>query len=146
MSTQTDMIQDSIKCISNVFEIRLNPQKKQDLFDNIEHITSIKKMIKLLTNINVCMYVLENSNNTVYIYYKNNKFYHFEKGHYNFRLNNMNYYTCRINDMNYNKFIIECNNSYEESTIHHINTSDFIDLVVDIDMYEENILNIFLQD
>ena len=100
-------IKDSIQCINNLFEIRLNFHKKQDLFNNNILMNNTKKMISYLTSIDIILYpiLLENTNTIVYIYNYHNKFYHFNKGHYNFRLINTKYYTCRINELEEDKFI-----------------------------------------
>jgi len=137
-----------VNIVSSMFEIRLNPHKKQDLFENLEIVNCIRKLILRLNDMDTTLYkfILENSNKQVYIYYKDNMFYRFDPSHYNFRLKQDLQYICRIDGIENNNILVSCKKYEDESIIiKKIPSHHFIDMVVDIYQYEENILTIFTQ-
>ena len=149
-----NLIDENIKLISQCFEIRLNPTKSQDIFNNNKMIDYIKEKINALECIDINMYKISVEYNdiiykTFIIYYnmKESSFYEFQIGHFNINLSLDNkIYTCKINDMNiYDNTITLCCRDIishlEELKILSINI--FIDKIDNIQSYKTNMLQIF---
>jgi len=158
LSDCVDKYLESIDCIrdtiSQIFEMRLNPQISQDIFSMNKNniIDWSKKNIKLISEygLNFYDFKIKNNNRDVIIYFNsnNNKFYRFDKGHFNLYMTIDNiYYVCNIKyyDFEENSFELECKNYLTNKIdIIILSSTEFIEKLSNLDAYIIDLLNIFL--
>ena len=141
--------------ISQIFEMRLNPQTPQDIFTMNQNniIDWSKQNIKLISEYGLNFYdftITNNNNQHILIYFNsnNNKFYRFDKGHFNLYMTIDNiYYVCNIKNYDFeeNNFKLECKDFLTNKIdIIILNSNEFIEKLSDLDAYIIDLLNIFL--
>jgi hypothetical protein len=134
--------------ISQIFEIRLNPQTSQDIFTMNENniIDWSKKNIKLLSEYGLKFY--NNKHILIYFDSNNNKFYRFDKGHFNLYMTIDNIYSvCNIKNYYFeeNNFELECKDLLLQNINNIIlSSTEFIEKLSNLDAYMIDTLNIFL--
>jgi hypothetical protein len=146
---------DSVRdTISQIFEIRLNPQISQDIFTTNQNniIDWSKQNIKLISEygLNFYNFTIKNNNRDIIIYFdsNNNKFYRFDKDHFNLNMTIDNiYYVCNIKyyDFEENNFELECKDYLTNKIdIIILSSTEFIEKLSNLDAYIIDLLNIFL--
>jgi len=138
-------LESYIEMINSIFEIRLNPNKEQTIFENNKMIDVCKNLLKILDSISYNIYTIILPDRIVYIYRKDNMFYQFDMGHFNLRLKDMTF-DCVIRKIEYNTITLDCRNNtdYDKIETRIINLKDFDSIIEDIDLYRIHTLDIFI--
>ena len=140
-----DRYDSLIETITSIFEIRLNPSKTQELFNDNKCIDLCRKIIQILNSIDYNIYTIVLPDKIVYIYYKDNMFFQFDKGHYNLKIKDMFHY-CMIRDIDYNNITLDCRSNTCHDTIIQQTHSimNFDNIIEDINSYRIHMLDIFI--